>query len=118
MPMQKYRLVLSNDLATATKDIQASSPEEALEAAFALAADQSQLEFKYLWRTHPVHEILLIPDEGGTYVWLSDEERVRLAAPDLLAAAKNAIARWQTGDLAAAMQRLSAVVDAAEGRDA
>jgi hypothetical protein len=40
---------------------------------------------------------------------------VRLAASDLLSAARLVIARWETGDLAEAVRELSAAVAKAEG---
>jgi hypothetical protein len=108
----------------ATEDIEAETPELALQRARELADnDINALD----WSTYdpasvPLDEIEIDgPDEAGA-VWQSEDLALRLAAPDVLDAleaqtdaAQAVIDAWAKGDLAGAVRMLDGSIPAARG---
>ena len=64
-----------------------------------------------------VNEIAIGMEDGDEElaVWLDADLHLRLAASDLLAAARRVIERWERGDLAEAVRDLASAVAKAEG---
>jgi FixJ family two-component response regulator len=64
----------------------------------------------------PVNEIAIKDaNDNELAVWLDDDLRLRLAARDLLEAAELVVARWEQGDLAAAVRQLDDAIAKAKG---
>ena len=85
----------------------------------ARVAARKTLQNLALLKNVPVEEERLFEVIEGTLRWLapseacgwrSDDFRLRLAARDLLKAARALIEPWETGDLAAAVRDLGAVI--------
>jgi len=103
----------------ATEDIDADTPEQALQQALQLIdSDASALD----WCTYdpcsvPLEEIEIDGPDGAGAVWQSEDLALRLAASSLLDAleaqtnaAQAVIDAWQQGDLAAAVRALGASI--------
>lgn len=117
--LNAYAVCFSRPFESATIRLRACCIEEALQNAKLIAEQR----FRWLWfRTDIPRHLRAITQidvrhEGSfeTRRWLADHVRFTLASDTLLHAARNVLANWEKGDLAAAVRQLSAVVDAAEG---
>jgi hypothetical protein len=115
--MPSYRIHFANDIATATTEVVAASLKEAFSRALELAADQSTLTFEPMWRIQPVDEINVTGPDGKPWFWQTPQERLRVAGPELLAAARDVLSNWTSGELDVAVRRLGHAIAAAEGDD-
>lgn len=112
--MPTYTAEFHTDAEWASLEIKAPTPETALAKARAL--DFETLIFERYEDVHPVNCInVRDADYNNLAEWQDDELRLRLASPALLEAAEKVIARWESGDLAAAVRELNAAVDQAKG---
>jgi hypothetical protein len=116
--MTTYTAYFRTDAEFATREIKAATPEQALKKARRFYDnDPLDLDFESYYEAMPVNEITIndaADDEVA--VWLDDDLRLRLAARDLLEAAELVVARWERGDLAAAVRQLDdAIAKAKEG---
>jgi hypothetical protein len=113
--MNTFQVYLRSDVAWGRKDINAATPEQAIELARHLA-EQDQLDEHYEVCDCPVNEIEVLDQHGNQLAeWQSDDLRLRLAAQDLLDAAELVVARWSQGDLADAFRQLDAAIARAKG---
>jgi hypothetical protein len=115
--MKTYTASFYTDAGYAVCDFEAETPEQALRKALRFVRErEGELEFER-YDDCPVYEIAIRHDGSDELaVWLDDDERLRLAARDLLAAAEKVIARWERGDLAEAVRELAgAIAKAREG---
>jgi hypothetical protein len=112
-----YIVYFRSDLQWGRRDLKAGTPEQALAEARRLAKkDWDALDLDYFEPCDcPVNDIEVLYRNTTVAVWLEDDMRLRLAAPDLLAAAEKVVARWAQGDLADAVRELSAAIDEAKG---
>jgi hypothetical protein len=118
--MNAYAVCFSRPFESATIRLRAPCIEEALQNAKLIAEQR----FRWLWfRTDIPRELRAITQidvrhegTGETQRWLARHMRAWYASDTLLRAARNVLANWEKGDLAAAVRQLSAAVDAAEGR--
>ena len=101
----------------ATLEIEADTPELALVQARKIAdEDVPDLWYQAYDDGMPVNEIAIEdPDYNELAVWQDDDLRLRLAAQDLLDAARRVVDRWQRGDLAEAVRELAAAIAKAKG---
>jgi hypothetical protein len=115
--MTKYTAYFRTESEFAELGIEAETPEKALANARAIITDDfDALMFQNYEGPFPVNEIAICDkDYVELAVWHDDDMLVRLAASDLLSAARLVIARWESGDLAEAVRELSAAVVKAEG---
>jgi hypothetical protein len=116
--MTIYNAHFRTDSQFAIVQIEAETPEKALAKAQAIVADEFDiLTFRNYDGAFPVNEIAICHEDDcdELAVWYDEDLHVRLAASDLLSAARLVIARWESGDLAEAMRELSAAVAKAEG---
>jgi len=113
--MTTYTVYFRTDAESASHDIEADTPEQALALARELDAP-GELWFDAYSGVMPVNEIVVCdPDGEEAAHWHDDELRLRLAAQDLLDAAELVVARWERGDLAEAVRELSAAIAKAKG---
>jgi len=78
--------------------------------------DPLDLKFESYYEALPVNGIAIQDaDHNELAVWLDEDLRLRLAAPDLLDAAELVVARWEQGDLAEAVRELDAAIAKAKG---
>ena len=93
--MTTYTAYFRTDSETATHEIEADTPEQALSNAQELYAnDPSELWFEPYDGGMPVNEIAVIDDDyEQVALWLDDDLRLRLAAQDLLDALEELVAR-------------------------
>jgi hypothetical protein len=107
------RLRIESAIGFASCEFEAKTPE----AALALARVHNPQEICFEPCEHrPVNEIIIYDDEGNALIeWYPDDVRLRLAAHDLLDAAKKVVSRWATGDLAGAVRELDAAITKATG---
>jgi hypothetical protein len=116
--MTTYTAYFRTDAEFATREIKAATPEQALKKARRFYDnDPLDLDFESYYEAMPVNEITINDaDDDEVAVWLDDDLRLRLAARDLLEAAELVVARWERGDLAAAVRQLDdAIAKAKEG---
>jgi hypothetical protein len=115
--MNTYTVHFRTDAEFATFDLKAKTPQRALARAHKLYKDNpSELWFEPYDGGQPVNEIEVCDTDGNeAATWQDDDLRLRLAAPDLLAAAEKVVARWEQGDLAEAVRELDAAIEAAKG---
>ena len=115
--MTTYTAIFRTDAEFATHEFTADSPEQALALARRFYDDDPlDLMFESYSDGMPVNEIVIQdPDDNELAVWLDDDMRLRLAAGDLLEAAEAVVARWERGDLAAAVRDLDAAIAKAKG---
>lgn len=115
--MTTYRVYLRSDLQWAMRNFKARSPEHAIALARCFADEHFfELDFEdYERNDYAINEIEVCDADGETLiVWLDNDLRVRLAAPELLAAAENVVANWERGDLAAPVRELAAAIATAK----
>ena len=115
---QTYEVYFRNDLLWASRDIAAETPDQALEIAQKLVTENlHSLDFEYYEPSDcEVAEIEVCDDEGTSLaLWRDGDLHLRMAAYDLLEAAKAVIERWETGDLSEAVRNLAAAVKTATG---
>jgi hypothetical protein len=115
--MKTYTATFRTDAEFATREIKAATPEQALKKARRLYDDDPfDLMFESYDGGMPVNEIAIADaDYDELAVWRDDDMRLRNAARDLLDAAELVVARWERGDLAAAVRDLDAVIAKAKG---
>ena len=115
--MKTYTATFRTDAEFATREIKAASPEQALKKARRLYDDDPfDLMFESYDGGMPVNEIAIADaDHDELAVWRDDDMRLRNAARDLLDAAELVVARWERGDLAAAVRDLDAAIAKAKG---
>lgn len=115
--MKSFLVYFANDRHWAERDIEAVSAEDALRQARRIATDRlCRFDYKPYDGLRPVSEIEVLDERANVLaVWHDDERRLRLAAPDLLEAAEKVVARWERGDLAAAIRELDAAIAEAKG---
>lgn len=116
--MTTYTATFRTDIGEAEETIKAKSPAHALTKARRLAADDyDDLLFTAYEGQFPVNQVSVFEADGCTElaVWRDADLHLRLAAADLLAAAKDVIASWEKGDLARAVRGLAEAVAMAEG---
>lgn len=114
--MTTYTAYFRTDAQYATEEIKAKTPAQALRKARRLAEDDQDLCFEPYDGKFPINEIAICDGEENELAsWCDADLRLRLAASDLLAAARLVIQRWERGDLAEAVRGLSAAITAAEG---
>jgi hypothetical protein len=91
--MTTYTVHFRTDAESATHDIKAATPEQALALAHELDAP-SELSFDPYNGIMPVNEILVYDADGKKVAaWRDDDLRLRLAAPELLDALETLVAR-------------------------
>jgi hypothetical protein len=115
--MKTYTVYFRNDRQWGTREFVAETPEHALKLARRFADENPEdlnldnRDCCYL----SINEIEVCNDEDDSLaVWFDDDMLLRLAAPELLAAAEKVIARWEQGDLAEAVRELDASIKAAK----
>jgi hypothetical protein len=116
--MRTFTVHFNTDAECATDAIEAETAELALAAAREMAAnDSNELLFERYQSAFDINEIVVRDEDDSEElaVWFDDDLRLRLAADDLLNAARLVIARWESGDLAEAVRELSAAIAKAEG---
>jgi len=116
--MTTYTATFRTDAETASHNLEAETPEQALALAQKLYADEpSELWFEpYAAGGMTVNDIAISDADGNEVaLWLDDDLRLRFAADDLLAAAELVVARWERGDLAEAVRGLDAAIAKAKG---
>jgi hypothetical protein len=116
--MTTYTATFRTDAEYAIREFAADTPEQALTKARRFyKAYADRLLFERYDDSGPVNEIVIVCDEQGHHlaVWLDDDQRLRLAARDLLVAAELVVARWERGDLAGAVRQLDAAIVKAKG---
>jgi hypothetical protein len=115
--MKTYTATFRTDAEFATREIKAATPGQALRKARRLYDhDPFDLMFESYDSGMPVNEIAIAnADHDELAVWRDDDMRLRNAARDLLVAAELVVARWERGDLAAAVRELDAAVAKAKG---
>jgi hypothetical protein len=115
--MKTYTATFRTDAEFATREIKAASPEQALRKARRLYDDDPfDLMFESYDGGMPVNEIAIADaDHDELAVWHDDDMRLRNAARELLDAAELVVARWERGDLAAAVRELDAAIAKAKG---
>lgn len=115
--MNTYRVHLSNDSVSTETLIQAATPTEAIRLADNMFRLQPyRFVFEHFEPDCNANEIEVFDQEGNQLAkWQSDYLLLQLAAEDLLDAAELVVARWSNGDLADAVQKLSAVIAKATG---
>jgi hypothetical protein len=115
--MTTYTAYFRTDAEFATREIKATTPQQALRKARRFYDDDPfDLMFESYDGGQPVNEIAIHDaDNDELAVWLDDDLCLRLAARDLLDAAELVVARWERGDLAAAVRELDAAIAKAKG---
>ena len=117
--MTLYTVHFRTDAQFATHEIEADGPEAALKQAREMLADGGdELWFEDYESGFPVNEIVVCKndyDDEALALWLDEDMHLRLAARDLLDAAREVVARWEHGDLAEAVRQLAAAIAKAEG---
>jgi len=115
--MKTYTAYFNTDAEFATREFDADTPEQALKKALRFHRTHAdQLSFERYDHHGPVNQIDIWNDQGDDLaVWHDDDQRLRLAASDLLAAAELVVARWERGDLAGAVRQLAAAIAKAKG---
>ena len=115
--MTTYTVHFRNDAARACHNIKAKTPERALaRARKLLTEDGLDLWFDAYDVASDVNEIVVSDDSGNDLAfWYDDDLTLRLAAQDLLDAAELVVARWEQGDLAEAVRKLSTAIAKAKG---
>jgi len=111
--MTEYRVYLRSDIQWTMRKFKARSPKHALKLARRFADEHyDDLDWDdYDPHSCPVNEIEVGDEQGNELaVWFDDDLRLRLAARDLLDAAEKVLARWERGDLAAAVRELDAAI--------
>ena len=115
--LTRYTVTYRTSDTWATREIEAETPEHALQTARALFdQDVNALDWcNYDPSSVPLDEIEIAGPGGAGAVWQSEDLGIRLAAHDLLAAlegqteaARAVIDAWAKGDLAAAVRELDA----------
>ena len=115
--MKTYTVHFRTDAKYAIEEFNAETPEQALAAAQQFYA---VLDFMPYDDHQDVNEIEVFDgDEKQVAIWYDDELRLRLAASELLetldhqtTAAQAVIDNWSNGDLAGAVRRLDACIEA------
>lgn len=114
--MSTYTAYFRTDAAYAMQSIKAKTPKLALARARKMASSKTE---QWFWPYDPATPISEIAIKDGDHnvlaFWRDSDFYLRLAAPDLLAAAEKVLDRWQTGDLAEAVRDLAAAVGASKG---
>lgn len=115
--MVTFTVHFRTDAECATDEIKAKTAKRALAAARKIAANKPEtLFFEPYQGAFDINEIEVFAEDGSSEaIWYDDDLHLRLAAGDLLNAARLVIARWESGDLAEAVRELSAAVVKAEG---
>lgn len=120
--METYTAHYKTDAEYALHEIEAETPEHALQLARQLwETDPHRLAFEKYDMAMPLDEIEIEGDEGSELAtWHSDDMRLRLAAQDLFDvleaqtdAAQAVIDAWCKGDLAGAVRALDGAIPAA-----
>lgn len=113
--MPTFDVYFRSDMQWGMHEIAAADATQALEIARKLAGeDLDDLDY-YEACDCLINEIEVCDEEHNQLaVWYDDDMRLRLAAPDLLKAAEKVIARWERGDLAEAVRKLTAVIATAK----
>ena len=112
-----YTAYFRTDARFAERDFDADTPEQALrKARNSIHRHANELCFESYDMGQRVDEIAITDEDGfnDIVVWQDDELRLRLAAPELLAAAELVVARWERGDLAEAVRQLEAAIATAK----
>jgi hypothetical protein len=117
--MNAYSVCFSRPFESATVSLRATCIEEAMQNAKLIAEQR----FRWLrFRTDIPRQFRAITQidvrhdgSGETARWLAEHVRFTYATDTLLHAARNVLANWEKGDLAAAVNQLSAAIEAAEG---
>lgn len=114
--MTTYTVNFASDAEFASRNFDAETPEQALALARKLYEDEPSELWFAPYDGMDVNEILVYDADGNELaVWYDDDMRLRLAAQDLLDAAELVVARWERGDLAKAVRKLSAAIAKAKG---
>jgi hypothetical protein len=110
--MTTYQVYFRGDASSASIDIDADTPQQALALAERLYEDNpSDLWFEPYDDDAYVREIAVCDlDNNELATWRDDELLLRLGARDLLDAAQKVVARWEQGDLAEAVRELSIAI--------
>ena len=109
--MKTYTVNFASDAEFASRDIDADTPDQALTLARKLYEDDPSALWFEPYDGMDVNEILVCDANGNKVaVWYDDNMRLRNAARDLLDAAELVVARWERGDLAAAVRDLDAAI--------
>lgn len=113
--MKTYRAEFFTVADWAFRDIEAETPEQALELACKFFDDNlGELNFRSYGEIEPLDQVQIWQDGEGTLAaWESEGYRLRIAAKDLLDAlqsqtdaAQTVIDNWENGDLAGAVRGL------------
>lgn len=94
--------------------IEAATPQKALKAIRRRVADDDNFDYAHYDGIGDIQSIEIARDGVTLAGYISPGERLRQHAEELLAAAEKVIARWERGDLAAAVRELNAAVDQAK----
>ena len=110
--MTTYEAIFYTDGDYAIREVEADTPEQALQLARKFYDEQTEdLDFQNRDGGHDLNQIEILDGHSDQLAeWLSDDLRMRLAAPELLAAAEKVVARWEQGDLADAVRQLDAAI--------
>lgn len=111
--MTSYRVYFRTDLQWGMRKIAARNAGQALRLGRRFAKDKpDSLDLDYFdaWDC-PINDIEVCDEHGNTLAqWQDEDLRLQLAARDLLDAAEKVVARWERGDLAAAVRELDATI--------
>jgi hypothetical protein len=115
--MTTFTVHFRTDAECASSEIKAKTAKRALASARKIAVNKPEtLFFEPYQGVFDINEIEVFAEDGSAEaIWYDEDLHVRLAASDLLSAARLVIARWESGDLAEAVRELSAAVAKAEG---
>jgi hypothetical protein len=114
--MKTYRVDFHTDADYANREFKAGSPRAALKKARAFYDDHTEeLLFQEHDGGHAVNEIVVRDGDGNQVAaWYDDDQRLRLAASEMLAAlegqteaAQAVIDNWERGNLAGAVGALA-----------
>jgi hypothetical protein len=117
--MTIFSVEFRTDAGSAAKELKAKTAEAALARARRVASrDADSLCFQPYESEAAINEIVVANEDGEELaVWRDEDVPLRLAARDLLDAARAVIARWEKGDLAEAARELAAAIAKAEGAE-
>ena len=110
-----YDVTILREHAYALDRIQAATPKKALQAIRRNIVGDDNFDYAHYDGIGDIQSIEIASDGVTLAEYISPAEPLRQHAEDLLAAAEKVIARWERGDLAAAVRELNAAVDQAKG---
>jgi hypothetical protein len=115
--MKTFNVYFRTDQQWGMREIKAATATRALDRARRIAEEKPDSIALADYDSHipTINEIEVCDEEDSQLiVWHDDDLRLRLHASDLLEAAEKVVARWERGNLAAAVRDLAAVIATAK----